>query len=76
MVRIERPPSSEGRALARLFLLDQVLEELVGKGLMRHPGVNFGGLPAVGCRDGQQFTVNLVGSGVGSSVNLDVDRMT
>src|SRR5688572_21052668 len=70
------PLLSEGRALARLFLLDQVLEELVGKGLMRHPGVNFGGLPAVGCRDGQQFSVNLVGSGVRSSVNLDLDRMT
>ena len=63
MVRNERPSfCQEGRALARLFLPDQILEELVGKGLMRHPGVNFGGLLAVGCRDGQQFSVNLVGS--------------
>jgi hypothetical protein len=72
---IDRLPLSEGRALARPFLLDQLLEKLVGKSLMRYPGINFGGLPAVGYRDGQDFSVNLVGSRVGSSVNLDVDGM-
>ena len=45
------------------------------RGLMRHPGANLGRLPAVGCRNGQGLPVNLEGSRIGPSVDLDVDRM-
>ena len=67
--------SSERRALARLFLLDKFLKELVSKGLMCHPRVRFGGFAAVGCCDDQHLSVNFEGPRVGSSVDLDVDRM-
>ena len=74
----EENPShlSERRALARLFLLDQLLQKLVSKGLVRDPVTDLGGLLAVARRDGQDLPVDFIGPGGSSPVQLDVDRVT
>ena len=68
--------SSERRALARLFLSNKFLQDLVSEGLVRDPVTDLGGLLAVARRDGQDLPVDFIGPGVSSTVQLDVNRVT
>jgi len=65
---------SQGRALAGFLLSDQILKQLLGQCLMGQSRIDLGGLSAIGGGDGQNLAVDDKGSGIGSSIDLDVYR--
>src|SRR5215218_6496084 len=61
------------RALPALFLLHQLVQELMSKGLMRYLVAYLGGLFAVARGHRENFPVHRVGPCVSPAIDFDVD---
>src|SRR3954471_12991476 len=68
-------PLLQPRALPAPFLLHQLVQKLMSKGVMRYLVADLGGLFAVARGHRENFPVDRVGPRVSSAIDLDVDKV-